>query len=305
MKVSIPSTVVSPLHNLRGVLGQGARMLEEAQIPSSRLAAELLLMHVLDCDRARLFTHPEESVPREAIERYFALIGRRMAGEPTQYLTGHQEFWGLDFEVNRDVLIPRPETEHLVEVALERLGSARLGAHIHIADVGTGSGCIAVALAKEFSGAQLFATDISVSALEVASRNAARHGVAERISFGQGNLLEPLVRLKGNPLVGRMDLVVSNPPYIGRGDAPALPREVREHEPSPALFGGEVGSEMYAPLIHQAAQALAPGGLLVLELGYDSLPAVRSLLESHTQWRDIRVAQDLSGIARVVSSIRE
>lgn len=170
--------------------------------------------------------------------------------------------------------------------------------------MGTGSGCIAVALAKEFPRAEVCATDISAAALDVARRNAARHGVAERIRFEQGNLLEPLPPT-GDNQQRRLDLVASNPPYIGRCEAPTLPREVREHEPALALFGGEEGSEMYEQLIRQASQVLLPAGLLVLELGHNSLPAVRSLLEGNPQWRDMRVTQDLNGIARVISAILE
>ena len=173
---------------LREALKTGIARLEENNVPSSALSAELLLLNVLGRDRTWLYTHSDDALDSSAIEKYFALIARRAAGEPTQYILGKQEFWGLEFEVTPAVLIPRPETEHLIEVALERLGPRR-HEPLRIADVGAGSGCIAVALAKEFSNAHIIATDISAAALEVARRNAALHGVAERIEFVEADLL--------------------------------------------------------------------------------------------------------------------
>ncbi len=203
-------------------------------------------------------------------------------GEPTQHLTGKQEFWGLEFQVTPDVLIPRPETEHLIEVSLDRLAVRELragrppkltGEGITIVDIGTGSGCIAAALAKELPLAIVYASDISAAALEVARRNAERLGFADRIRFLQSHLFDAFLPLK-------FDLIVSNPPYIGRREAASLPREVRDHEPDAALYGGEEGYELYGALVAQARSFLKPGGLLVLELGHDSLPAVQPLLES-------------------------
>src|SRR6202007_1939332 len=176
--------------DLRAALRQAVTALRAGEVPSHTLAAELLLMHVLGHDRAWIYTHPEETLEPAAVDRYFALVVRRAAGEPTQYLTGKQEFWGLEFEVTPAVLIPRPETEHLVEVALERLGARGIkidmvtglpSPRLKIADVGTGSGCIAVALAHELPHAEILATDISAHALEVARRNASRHGLEGRV----------------------------------------------------------------------------------------------------------------------------
>src|ERR1019366_9152770 len=228
-----------------------------------------------------------------ARDQYFSSIARRASGVPTQHLTGHQEFWGLDFEVTPDVLIPRPETEHLIEVALERLGvpagpgAPRRNAALRIADVGTGSGCIAVALAHELPGARVAATDISAAALEVARRNAGRHSVSARIDFIQSNLLDvflhqsPFLSARGKPATSHQphsfDLIASNPPYIGREEAATLPREVRDHEPEAALFAGETGTDIYAPLIAQAAMLVKPAGILVLELGYNSAEHVLQL----------------------------
>jgi release factor glutamine methyltransferase len=297
----------------RSALKNGIAQLRKAGVPSFTLAAELLLLHVLGRDRTWLYAHPEETIAEADTQRFQTLIARRAAGEPTQYLTGEQEFWGLEFEVTPDVLIPRPETEHVIEVALDRLAVRELragrsqkttGAGLQIADIGTGSGCIAIALAKELPAANFLATDVSPEALAVAQRNAHRHGVASRIRFLESNLLEGL----RSPLATRhsllsFDLIASNPPYIGRREAPSLPREVREHEPAAALFGGEEGYELYAPLIAQAPQHLKPGGIVVIELGHNSLPAVQPLLDA-ANWTSINVTNDLAGIPRVLSAER-
>jgi release factor glutamine methyltransferase len=326
--------LVSQEKSVRALLKFGIAQLREAHVPSFTLAAELLLLHVFGRDRAWLYAHPEEVVSDENAQRFFALIARRATGEPTQHLTGKQEFWGLEFEVTPDVLIPRPETEHLIEVALDRLAVRELragrrqtttGEGLSIADVGTGSGCIAIALAKELPGAKFCATDISSAALVVAKRNAARHSVADRIDFIEGNLLNAFSVVGAQhaaPLLGKdapheppvsshqparrggsrsFDLIVSNPPYVRRREAANLPREVREHEPEVALYGGEEGYELYATLIAQAAQHLKPGGILVLELGHNSLAAVRPLLDA-APWINVGVTNDLAGIPRVLAA---
>jgi release factor glutamine methyltransferase len=307
-------------NSVRSVLKQGIAQLRDARVPSFTLAAELLLLHVLGRDRTWLYAHPEEVISDENAQRYFGLIARRASGEPTQHLTGKQEFWGLEFDVTPEVLIPRPETEHVVEVALDRLAlrerragrpQKTTGEGLFIADIGTGSGCIAIALAKELPGASFYATDISGAALAVAKRNAARHRVAERIRFVESGLFNVIADL---PLVSRLpagaghsallfDLIVSNPPYVGRRESASLMREVREHEPEVALYGGEEGYELYAELIAQAASHLKSGGVLVLELGHNSLPAVRPLLDA-SQWTNIQVSNDLAGIQRVIAAER-
>jgi len=273
--------------------------LDAANVPSHTLAAELLLMHTLGRDRAWLYAHPESELESASAEKYFELVARRTAGVPTQYLTGKQEFWGLEFEVTPDVLIPRPETEHVIEAALERVGAAHRDDELSIADVGTGSGCIAVALARELPRGEIVATDISAAALDVARRNASRHGVAQRIQFVETNLLDAIA---GG--ARKFDLIASNPPYIPHGDKSALQREVRAHEPEIALFAGDDGLAVYAPLIRGAANLLRPGGILILELGYNSLAGVREILDGAGIWRDIRVAHDLAGIPRVISASR-
>src|SRR5437667_6778814 len=284
--------------DVRSALKQGLAQLRDAHVPSFTLAAELLLLHVLGRDRTSLYAYPEEQISSADAERFSTLLARRAAGEPTQHLTGKQEFWGLEFEVTPDVLIPRPETEHVIEVALERLAAREIragrcqpfsGEGLRIADVGTGSGCIAIALAKALPGAILFALDISGAALEVARRNAERHGVSDRMLFFQSDLLEDLVvatpfsahalphpattaivpcellrngdpqsfgvpHPTGRDSPFRFDVVVSNPPYVGRRETATLMREVREHEPEIALYGGEAGYELYADLIAQSAK---------------------------------------------------
>ena len=299
--------------SVRSLLKQGIGQLREANVPSFTLAAELLLLHIAARDRAWLYAHPEEILSAEITTEYFTLIQRRANGEPTQHLTGKQEFWGLEFEVTPDVLIPRPETEHLIEVALDRLAlrelragrSPRLtGNGITLVDVGTGSGCIAVALAKELPDATVFATDICNAALAVARRNAVRLGLSDRIQFFESDLLEAFIESQVTDHESRLfDLIVCNPPYIGRRDAESLPREVRKHEPEIALYGGEEGYEFYAELIVQSHEFLKPGGLLVLELGYNSLPAVQPLLDP-SDWTNIGVTNDLAGIPRVICAER-
>jgi release factor glutamine methyltransferase len=310
-----PTNTTQSTWDIRAALKEGIARLRAARIPSYTLAAELLLLHALSRDRAWLYSHAETPLDPAAAEKYFALVARRAAGEPTQYLTGKQEFWGLEFEATPAVLIPRPETEHVVEVALERLGARgikidlKTGApspQLRIADVGTGSGCLAVALAHELPHAEVFATDVSAAALEVARRNAARHAVSDRIHLLQTNLLDAFLpsSLAPRPSSLSFDLIVSNPPYIALDEAATLPREVREHEPEAALFGGPTGVEIYERLINQAAALLHPGGNLVVELGYGAADSVRQILVAKGAWANISITNDLAGIPRVLAAER-
>jgi release factor glutamine methyltransferase len=310
-----PSAAALGPIELRAALREAIDRLRAARIPSHALDAELLLMHALGRDRTWLHTHPEAPLDQPTAETYFALVARRSSGEPTQYINGKQEFWGLGFEVTPAVLIPRPETEHVVEAALERLGarsselslgSGASSARWQIADVGTGSGCLAVALAHELPRAEIIATDISGAALEVASRNAARHGVSDRVHFLETNLLEALLPERAAPAdrARRFNLIVSNPPYVGRDDWATLPREVREYEPATALLGGQTGMEMYEPLIEQARSLLPPGGILIVELGCHSADHVRAIFARQPGWRNLAFTPDLAGIPRVLTSER-
>jgi release factor glutamine methyltransferase len=310
------SGVCSLTMNTRTALKLGIGKLRAAGIPSDTLAAELLLLHATGRSRTSIYSHPEETLSDEQSQNYLSLIEKRAAGVPTQHLTGRQEFWGLEFEVMPDVLIPRAETEHVIEVALDRLALRDLhsqqkqnmtGEGLLLADIGTGSGCIAIALAKEFPAAQIYALDISVAALAVALRNATRLGFSDRIHFQESNLLQGVS--SRSPLATRhsplsFDLIASNPPYIGRREAATLAREVRDHEPELALYGGEEGHELYADLISQSAAHLKPGGVLVLELGHNSLPAVQPFFNT-PDWTNVGVTNDLAGIPRVLSVERQ
>ncbi len=298
--------------DIRAALKQGMAELRAAEVPSHTLAAEVLLMHVLGRDRAWMYSHHEEILDAATAQKYFALITRRAAGVPTQYLTGHQEFWGLDFEVTPAVLIPRPETEHVMEVVLARLGERGLKIHLdtglprqtlHVADVGTGSGCLAIALAYELPHAEIIATDSSAAALEIARRNAARNQVADHIRFIEADLLA----LPGNERTPEpfFDLIVSNPPYIADSDAASLQREVRDHEPHAALFAGPTGTEIYERLVAEARDQLRDRGILVLELGYNSAEPVRAMFDAtSTAWTNVSITMDLAGIPRILAAER-
>jgi len=305
-------------------------------------------MHVLGRDRAFLYTYPEFEVGFDAAKRYFELVAERTTGKPTQYITGHQEFWGLDFEVTPDVLIPRPETEHMVEVVLElvgrglnnprqtprdtlwkrdssappqmlpdnfnrsgeRLGAAGLkprpfearnvGAALRIADVGTGSGCIALALASELPSTMVVATDISRPALEVARRNAVRLGMPDRVHFVETDLLDCFGAEDAGCAV---DFVVSNPPYVSLDDIGSVQREVRDFEPRIALGGTGSGAEVYGRLFSQALAVLRPGGYVAVEIGYNQSDVVLGLLGEG--WDDAEVRPDLAGIPRVVTARKQ
>jgi len=276
--------------NLKQALHSAIRQLEQAQVGSPRMNAETLLMFMLGRDRAYLYAHGERVLSAEEILRYQQLTAERARGVPAQYITGHQEFWGMDLLVSPAVLIPRPETEHVVETVIE-LSQGRAG-NIRIVDVGTGSGCIALALAKELPQAEIHATEISATALEVARANAARHQLAERVHFHQTDLLNDIAGLQ-------FDFVVSNPPYVGESEKDTVEAQVRKFEPQIAVFAGETGMEVFAKLIPQALKVLSPGGWLVMELAFSSYDRVRQLL---LNWSDLRFSNDLQGIPRVVAA---
>ncbi|MGH9532680.1 MAG: peptide chain release factor N(5)-glutamine methyltransferase [Terriglobales bacterium] len=278
---------------LRQALNSAIDRLEAARVGSPRMNAEVLLMFVLACDRAFLYAHPERELTEAEAARYDEALAERARGKPSQYITGHQEFWGLDLIVSPAVLIPRPETEHVVETVLELARPSDPSRVLRIVDVGTGSGCIALALAKELPDAKIHALDISPAALEIARANAARLELGGRVAFQQSDLLAAL------PAGTMFDFVVSNPPYVGEAEPEKVQREVREFEPRVAVFAGEKGLEVYQRLIPQAKERLKPGGWLVMEIGYSIEDAVRALLAG---WSEVRVARDLQGIPRVVAA---
>ena len=279
---------------LRELVSQSeARLRAGAHSDRSRLDAETLLLYVLGQNRAWLLSHWDDEVGPVTQARYEDAIHSRMQGEPIQYITGHAEFFGLPFHVTPAVLIPRPETEHLVE---EILRLAAQWPSPSIADIGTGSGAIAVALAHTLPTAKIIATDLSSAALNIAQQNARSNHVQDRIDFHQGDLLAPLAGQQ-------FEIIASNPPYIPQTDHDSLSVEVREHEPHSALFAGPDGLEIYRRLIPQARQFLAPNGWLVLEIGYNQQPAIEALLQA-TNYRDIHFIPDYQGIPRVASAQR-
>jgi release factor glutamine methyltransferase len=268
---------------LRSVLQKGASRL--APSINARRDAELLLLHTLGVDRAWLLAHPEAELTDEQQAAYAEKIGRRAEHEPVQYILGEQEFYGLKLRVTPDVLIPRPETEHLVDALLARVAR---NAPLRIADVGTGSGAIAVALAAMLPEAQIVATEISAAALTVAHSNAVLHHVAERIRFVEWDLLAGMAGGES------FDAIVSNPPYVPEGEP--LEAQVRDYEPHAALFAGADGLDTYPRLIPQAKAALTSGGWLLMEIGYGQRNAIATLLSG---WDDVSFVPDLQGIPRV------
>jgi release factor glutamine methyltransferase len=277
---------------LKQALSAAASRLTAEQVPSPHMNAELLLRFVLNCDRAYLFAHPERELTPDEDSRYQAALAERARGVPAQYITGHQEFWGMDLIVSPAVLIPRPETEHLIETVLEIGNGPRAPGSqpkLRIVDVGTGSGCIALALAKELPGTEIHATDISAAALEIARANAARHQLESRIQFHQTDLL--------SGLEPPFDFVVSNPPYVGESEEDDVQLEVRKFEPRTAVFAGPHGTEVIARLIPQAHELLRPGGWLVLEISGTIADKVRLLLNG---WDQVHVIADLQQIPRVM-----
>jgi release factor glutamine methyltransferase len=261
---------------------------------SARRDAETLLLHLTGNNRAWLLAHLDDELGYEFAEQYIALLERRFAGEPMQYIFGESEFYRLPFRVTPDVLIPRPETEHVVEKVLERAANF---AAPRIVDVGTGSGAIAVVLAHELPAAIVTATDLSAAALNVARQNAQRNGVAERVRFLGGDLLQPVAG-------EQFDMVVSNPPYVSEVDRESLAVEVRDYEPAQALFAGADGLDVYRRLIPQAFAALAPGGHVILEIGHGQEPPVGALL-GEAGFENIEFTPDLLGIPRVACAQRK
>ncbi len=272
---------------IQAALQQGTEILEKASIGVPRLTAEVLLCHALRRDRAFLYAHCNDELKELHWIHYGRYLNERLKGKPTQYITHNQEFFGRNFHVNESVLIPRPETEHLVEAGLSHLADHSV---VKILDVGTGSGAIAITLALE-SHRPVLASDISLPALAVAERNRATYAAA--VHFFAADLLECV-----EP--NSIDLLISNPPYVPGADAANMQSEVRDWEPHIALFAGDSGLEIYARLITAAALALKPRGRLLMELGYQSLDGVRELLAP--QWTDLAVSSDLAGWPRVIGA---
>lgn len=272
-----------------------ARLAEQEQLRGqAHRDAELLLLDTLKISRVTLLAHPDCEMTQSQIAQYEGTIARRLLREPIQYITGQQEFYGIPLKVTPAVLIPRPETEHLVEEVLRRLPKDE---PLRIVDIGTGSGAIAIALAVHLPHAEITAVDVSSAALAVATANATEHGVESRIRFLESDLLAALP----DAVLHAFDAIVSNPPYIPERDRASLHPEVRDHEPATALFAGEAGLDIYRRLIPQAYSALKPNGLLALEIGHGQQEALASLLQG---WDGVSFVDDLQRIPRVALARR-
>ncbi len=276
---------------IAGAIAEAAAVLRQAGIAEARREAGSLLSHALARDRTFLLTHADDALSPDDLARFRAFVSRRAAGEPLQYISGRQEFYGLEFEVTPAVLIPRPETELLVETALEHLSTN--GAPL-VCDVGTGSGCVAVALLNERANARAVAVDISPAALDVAARNAERHGVRARLALLAADGLTAL-----DPRGARFTVIVSNPPYIAEEEIDELQREVRDHEPRSALTPGGDGLAMIRRLLADAPRFLGEGGHLIFEIGFDQHERVAALIDTCV-WKLLDIRQDLQGIPRTV-----
>lgn len=286
-------TTSESTESVRSALEQGFTCLAQAGIPSPRLDAEVLLAYVLGWNRARLYARPESRLTQMQWEAFQATIQRRTRHEPVPYIVGHREFYRLDFLVDRRVLIPRPETELLVEKALVVAIHQELGkGHPLLADIGTGSGIVAVSLATHLPGATVYATDASPDALSVAAENAVRHGVAGRVQLLCGDLLQPL------PV--RVHLIAANLPYIPSGRLPALDPDVVEYEPLAALDGGPDGLQPIRRLLVQAEKWLLPEGAILLEIGAEQGPESVALAQQHYPQAQVELYPDDAGLDRVV-----
>ena len=280
---------------IRDILNQTARKFALAGIPSSRLDAEILLSFCLGCERLDFFKNPSLPVNEEMLASFQKLVARRLAWEPVAYITGHKEFWSFTLEVSPDVLIPRPETELLVEQALPLCRET--DGEISILEIGTGSGAIALALAYEMPLARLTATDISGKALAIAAKNAQNLHLDFRIEFLQGDLLEPVDDF--------FDIIVANPPYIAEAEYGKLPAGVKDYEPLEALLAGDDGLDFYRQIIAQAPGHLKKGGWLLLEIGATQGAKIFNIFQASGEYHDISVSNDYAGLPRIVKARRE
>ncbi|MEI6608125.1 MAG: peptide chain release factor N(5)-glutamine methyltransferase [Deltaproteobacteria bacterium] len=303
---------------VRDILHESIKALEAADIPSARLDAEVLLSFCLGDDRLEFYKNPDKTITEIKLSEFRKLLARRLQWEPVAYITGHKEFWSFTLEVNNSVLIPRPDTEIIVEEALNivktlestsdldsRLrnlkvicdGNDMTQRPVRILDIGTGSGAIALALASEIDGAKVMATDISAAALALAQKNAVALRLKERIDFRHGNLFEPVD--------GLFDIIVSNPPYIAANDYEELPASVKDFEPREALLAGVSGLEFYDKLIYSAAAYLKKNGWLLLEIGAKQEAGIRRILTASGFYTSIKMRRDYAGLPRVIKARRK
>ncbi len=285
-------------------LGAATEKLKDAGLETPGIEAEFLLTYLLDIRRHDLFMAPDRALSRAQSASFKSQIRRRAAGEPPQYITGRTEFMGLDIKVTPATLIPRPETEQLVEEAV-KLVQDKGNTDIALLDLCTGSGCIAVAVAHVLPLASITATDLSTEALTVAKENAEHNGVADRIEFLSGDLFGALVGPSSPGLSTKdgFDLILSNPPYIASGELGSLQTEVAEHEPRSALDGGPDGLDSIRRIVKEAPTHLKPGGRLIMEIGFNEAEAVRELLKSSRQYAEFEIKEDLNGIERMVVAV--
>lgn len=307
--------VVEKTLTIRETLLWAEDYLAQYSVPDSKAEAEYLLSHVLNCKRSGLYLNCLNTIAFGDMQIFIDFIERRIKREPSQYIIGEQGFWGLTFKVAPDVLIPRPETELLVEKALETVNCKLLNVDnrrkqtnsisqfpVHssqftILDLCTGSGCIAISLAKEIPECKVYAADVSEKALSVARENTKQHGVADKIQFLQGNLFEPFKAMDI-----KFDLIVSNPPYISKKMLHELEPEVKDYEPLTALYGGEDGLDFYRMIISESPAYLTQGGWLMLEMGYGQAEEIKEMMEQSKTFEHIAIKKDLAGIERLIKA---
>ena len=294
---SYPLTLLPPVVTvtLAEAINNAANLLSTAGITNARLDAEVLLSHIITKDRVWLITHRDDVLDDDHQRDFADVVQRRTRREPLQHIIGNQEFWGLEFIVSPDVLIPRPETEFIIEAALAIVQDRNT--LVRIIDLCTGSGCIAVSLAKELTAARIIATDASEKALAIARENTRRHGVSEHIRFLLGDLFEPLEELD---IRGQIDIIVSNPPYVQAGDLSTLQPEVRDYEPEMALIAGPEGTEMAKRIIQRAPEYLKKNGTLIMEMGLGQAEALTRMVEATGAFGNLERVKDLAGIERVI-----
>jgi release factor glutamine methyltransferase len=279
---------------------QAAQKLDRSGIDDARLDAEVLLSHILGKDRGWLLAHSKDRLDQKQAKFFEGSLERRARHEPLQYIIGTQEFWGLEFTVSPDVLIPRPETELIVETAINIIRAK--GTEALIVDLCTGSGCIAVSLAKELGDARIFAVDTSGQALAIARKNSQRHGVSARIRFLEGDLYAPLEELD---ICSRVDVITANPPYIRSGDMPMLQPEVRDYEPKLALIAGADGTDVQRAIIGRASDFLKDHGTLIMEMGMGQAQALTRMVDETGSYDKPEILKDLAGIDRVLVARRK
>jgi len=290
-----PAEVARPKHTVLDLLDKTTQLFRKNNLESPRLEAEMLLAHVLGVPRIQLYVRFDQPVSPAEVDAYRAFVQRRGRHEPVHYILGHREFWSLDLDVERGVLIPRPDTECLVEEAVALAPKLTRPDHpLVIADLGTGTGAVAIALATELEHARVFAGDLAETPVRVATANASKHGVAQRVTVVHGQGLLPLVEAAGAPF----DLIVSNPPYITEAEFPNLDRHIREWEPREALVAGADGLDVYRAIVSELGQALREGGALALEIGDTQAVSVSALVSS--RFAETKVRRDYAGLPRVV-----